>query len=235
MIGCIIYQTFLSYIGGTNYVLNAPRSNIVHANKEGLVGSFGYFLIFSFSVSIGQFLFSNVNINSQKSLTNNHNFNKTNCSSIKSEDHRKRTQNNFLSVNNKLYIIIVLLILSIGSWIVWWLLNEYIQETSRRLVNVTYIAWSIGLNTTIVTFYFFIEYLLQNSSSVCMLEQIINQYQLPIFLGANLMTGLVNLTTNTLIASNTEAFCILTIYIFIVTFVPTIFYHLKLLSNKKNI
>ncbi|KAI9594632.1 GWT1-domain-containing protein [Syncephalis fuscata] len=48
------YQFALTYWGGEEYILNAPRDNLVSMNREGLFSIAGYLSIFLFAMDVGQ-------------------------------------------------------------------------------------------------------------------------------------------------------------------------------------
>ena len=53
---CLSYQCALSFGGLSEYILHHPRSNIVHANKEGLCSSIGMFALFLLASAITDWL-----------------------------------------------------------------------------------------------------------------------------------------------------------------------------------
>lgn len=65
LMGCVVvlaYQYALSVVGLNDYVMYGPhgdgsRSNVIHANREGLLSCVGYLAIYLFSVELGRFLF----------------------------------------------------------------------------------------------------------------------------------------------------------------------------------
>lgn len=52
----IVYQLALSFGGLTEYIIDHPRTNLLHANKEGLCSWIGYLAIYLFGAECGSWL-----------------------------------------------------------------------------------------------------------------------------------------------------------------------------------
>ncbi|POW02561.1 hypothetical protein PSTT_11697 [Puccinia striiformis] len=106
-----------------------------------------------------------------------------------------------------------------SSWtIVWWTLflfcKVFIEHTSRRLANPTYCFWIAGVNLTLITGHSLISEVLipHTTSKLPITFEIINQNSLAIFLFANLLTGIINLSVHSMYIHPVPAFSILLLY-----------------------
>ncbi|KAG2540439.1 hypothetical protein PVAP13_9NG553600 [Panicum virgatum] len=108
-------------------------------------------------------------------------------------------------------------VLAASFWILAIILDSYIERVSRRMVfilqcNFAYVMLVFGQNfqvLSILTLAGFISY-----EKNLILEDAFNQNMLGSFLLANILTGLVNLSVDTLFASSLTAFMILSVYTF---------------------
>ncbi|ONL98488.1 transferase transferring acyl groups [Zea mays] len=97
-------------------------------------------------------------------------------------------------------------------WILAIIFDSYIERVSRRMCNFAYVMLVFGQNfqvLCILTLAGFVSY-----KKNLVLEDAFNQNMLGSFLLANILTGLVNLSVNTLSASSLTAFMILSVYTF---------------------
>ena len=105
-------------------------------------------------------------------------------------------------------------------------------QVSRRLANLPYVAWVSALNCTQLLAFYTVESLAFPNLLSCKdkdterreceratsgILKAFNRNGLAIFLLANLLTGLVNLTLDTLSMDRLESMTILAAYVFIVT------------------
>ncbi|KAK8445815.1 hypothetical protein SEVIR_9G389400v4 [Setaria viridis] len=103
-------------------------------------------------------------------------------------------------------------VLAASFWILAIILDSYIERVSRRMCNFAYVMLVFGQNfqvLSILTLAGFISY-----EKNLVLEDAFNQNMLGSFLLANILTGLVNLSVDTLSASSLTAFMILSVYTF---------------------
>jgi phosphatidylinositol glycan class W len=190
------------------FVLTAPRTNLFSQNREGIFSFFGYLAVFLAGQSTGMVVIP-------RSLS----------AGSSGVQQRKR------------------LLLTLGAWSGFWILlfafsTSYSYglslSVSRRLANLPYFLWIAAFNSTQITAFCFIETLffpqlyrstptspkeeeeIYKASTSRVLEAF-NRNGLAIFLVANLLTGLVNLTIPTLHVSDLEAMGILLVYAGIVT------------------
>lgn len=192
-----IYEYQLSFNGLSAYILDELNrmNSIWSMNKEGLFSFLGYCSIFIFGQAFGPFLLTS-----------------------------KPKPNNLLGVgflpNSKAYRYLTvsasqgLIVCSVFSMVLFKLSVDsmYLGNISRRLANFPYVLWVVSYNSVFLLGYNLIErYIGPLSSSI--LESI-NRNGLAIFLAANLLTGLINMTINTLEVSNAVAYAILIVYSF---------------------
>lgn len=100
-------------------------------------------------------------------------------------------------------------------WLLHWMLESVADiETSRRSTNATFVVWTIAHNTTVLLLIWAAFFFVSPFASVSPTFDSANRHGLIVFILANLMTGLVNLTINTLEVSDTQALAIIFLYLF---------------------
>lgn len=199
------YQGVLKYTDLTRYILLSERTNLLSQNREGIFSFFGYLAIFLAGQSAGMLVLPR-KVSSAKS----------------GFEQRKR------------------LLLLLGGWSAGWSLLFILSthwkyglnlNVSRRLANLPYILWTAAFNTTQLTAFCLVETLFfpavykegvksdevvyQESTSPVL--EAYNRNGLFIFLVANLLTGLVNLTVPTLDITRLTAMGILLGYAGVLT------------------
>ncbi|KAF7829215.1 uncharacterized protein G2W53_020379 [Senna tora] len=119
-------------------------------------------------------------------------------------------------------------ILCLLFWLLTMVLDRYVERVSRRMCNLPYVAMVLADNLQILSILMLSD--LVPGSKISVLEEAYNRNLLPTFLLANLLTGLVNLSVDTLSASPTTATCILLVYTFVLSITAGIahFYGIKL-------
>jgi phosphatidylinositol glycan class W len=196
------YQVALEATNLKVLILSGPRTNLFLQNREGIFSFFGYLAIFLAGESAGMFLLP-------RSL-----------SAATGVQQRKR------------------LLLTLGAWSAIWILLFNLATSfhyglslsiSRRIANLPYILWIAAFNCTQITAFCLVEtiffpqaYKSSDTSSKAENEvykrstsrvlEAFNRNGLALFLAANLLTGIVNLTVPTLHISNVQAMGILLIY-----------------------
>ncbi|KAF8728830.1 hypothetical protein HU200_018115 [Digitaria exilis] len=119
---------------------------------------------------------------------------------------------NSLKVKNRNTQVVTVWVLAASFWILAIILDSCIERVSRRMCNFAYVMLVFGQNfqvLSILTLAGFISY-----EKNLVLEDAFNQNMLGSFLLANILTGLVNLSVDTLSASSFSAFMILSVYTF---------------------
>eukprot|EP00597_Dinobryon_sp_UTEXLB2267_P010070 CAMPEP_0170099394 /NCGR_PEP_ID=MMETSP0020_2-20130122/1007_1 /TAXON_ID=98059 /ORGANISM="Dinobryon sp., Strain UTEXLB2267" /LENGTH=448 /DNA_ID=CAMNT_0010322031 /DNA_START=462 /DNA_END=1808 /DNA_ORIENTATION=+ len=120
--------------------------------------------------------------------------------------------------------------LALCAVILWmlWLIGSTIQPTSRRLANFTYVTLCLFLSMTLLLSLYIVDKLgdvalsktHQNTDGTTPVRTVhiltlenMNKHALPVFIAANLLTGLVNRTLRTIYASTAMSLVVLTVYI----------------------
>ena len=196
------YQVALEFTDLKGFILVGERTNLFSKNREGIFSFFGYLAVFLAGQSTGMFVIP-------RSL-----------SSATGIQQRKR------------------LLLTLAAWSGIWILLFAIStsyryglslQVSRRLANLPYILWISAFNCTQITAFCLVETLFfpqayksngtssksENEIYKASTSRVLEAYNrngLAIFLVANLLTGLVNLTVPTLDVTNLQAMGILLVY-----------------------
>lgn len=203
-----VYQAALEFTGLKAFVLTAPRTNLFSQNREGIFSFFGYLAVFLAGQSTGMVVIPRSLFAGSSGL-----------------QQRKR------------------LFLTLAAWSGFWILLFTLSTSysyglslsvSRRLANLPYFLWISAFNSTQITAFCIVETIffpqlyksvpssakdeqeIYKASTSRVLEAF-NRNGLAIFLVANLLTGLVNLTVPTLHVSDIEAMGILLVYAGVVT------------------
>jgi len=101
-------------------------------------------------------------------------------------------------------------------WVALWLLVSVLGiPVSRRSTNATFIIWTMAHNVTIL-FLIWTAFYLTSSSTVSPIFNAVNRHGLIVFILANLMTGFVNITINTLEVADGHALGVIFVYLFAV-------------------
>ncbi|KND00467.1 glucosaminyl-phosphotidylinositol O-acyltransferase [Spizellomyces punctatus DAOM BR117] len=195
----VAYTILLQNMGLERYIMEAPRDNIFSMNREGICSFFGYLAIFLLAADIGARL-------------------------------RMYTTHQTVPVALPQILrelLAILISLSIAFAVATQILGI---QVSRRLANISYVLWVSLSGVYHVSGCALIDLLYGTRAEIQtpLLYKAINRNQLAIFLVGNLLTGLVNLSVNTLEVSDSTAYAILTLYIFIVGGVAVILDHLNL-------
>ncbi|OXG78063.1 GPI-anchored wall transfer protein 1 [Cryptococcus neoformans var. grubii Br795] len=187
----LLHQLWLTYYL-QSIVFSFGRSGIFLANKEGFSSLPGYLSIFLIGLSIGDHVLR-LSLPPRRER-------------VVSETNEEHEQSHF--ERKKLDLIMELIGYSLG----WWaLLGGWIWaggEVSRRLANAPYVFWVAAYNTTFLLGYLLLTHIIpsptssQTSPSILVppLLDAMNKNGLAIFLAANLLTGLVNVSMKTMYA-----------------------------------
>lgn len=205
------YQTLLTVYGGQEFIENAPRTHcnptfladlvgdnsalqqvcaLFAANREGVLGCIGYLSLYFFSEYIAYaFLWTN---NSSKSKS------------------------------------APLWTIALGLWVLLYVLVEPLGiDVSRRSTNASFCVWTMAHTMTLLAAIHSAVSLYEDPLKLAttrkaaattrprvpVVFQAVNQHGFLAFLIANLLTGLTNLTINTLAQSDTVALFILFVYL----------------------
>ena len=101
-------------------------------------------------------------------------------------------------------------------WAALWILVSILDvPVSRRSTNASFIIWTLAHNVAILLL-IWAAYYLARSRSVSPIFDAVNRHGLIVFILANLMTGLVNITINTLEVGDGQALGVIFVYLFAV-------------------
>lgn len=204
-----IYHLSLEFTSLKAYILTGPRTDLLSQNREGVFSFFGYLAIFLAGQGTGTYILPR----------------KMNLSGKTSTATKERRR---------------LLIRLMASSFMWTLLLALATsykygfglQVSRRLANLPYVFWVSAFNCTQITVFCAIESVLfpavhkaadrtsERRESVMATSRVLRAFNangLAIFLLANLLTGVVNLTMNTLSVGREEAMGVLVAYAALLT------------------
>ena len=222
----IIYEYLLVGQGLLGYIISSPRTTIFSANREGILSLFGYFPIFLNGFALGSSILPIVSIpNSVFSL------------GISRESLIKVYIKNKGKVG--LSPLKAMFILSVVFQLAYYIIDTcYIYSVSRRMANLLYVIWVSAYNCSFLFLYGLIEKLVWGGADVEIVAQsseddieletdiddivcnghvpasltAVNTNSLVLFLVSNLLTGLINLTFNTIDAGIIESMFVLLAY-----------------------
>ena len=199
-----LYQMLLEFTSLKAYILTAPRTDLFSQNREGVFSFWGYLAIFLAGQALGFDVLPR----------NPHQTPATNSGS----QQRKR------------------LLTLLAVWSTVWVLSFYAVtsyrrgfafQVSRRLANQPYVLWVSAFNCAQITIFCLVETISfpgvymagdrslerrESEKATSRVLKAFNRNGLAIFLLANLLTGLVNLTLDTLSMSQTGAMAVLVGY-----------------------
>ncbi|KAI4166909.1 MAG: hypothetical protein LQ343_007646 [Gyalolechia ehrenbergii] len=210
-----IYQMVLDSTSITAFILTAPRDHLFSQNREGVFSMFGYLSIFLVGQAVGL-------------------------------DVLPRTGSNlstFILGFKSAYPLLMRLL----TWSVWFSVLLFLAtsysalalQVSRRLANLPYVLWVCAFNCVQLVLFCAVETLLfpglysttdqRTEKQRCKhaTSQVLaafNRNGLAIFLLANLLTGLVNLSTDTLRAGQGRAIGTIFIYATALSLIATCLY-----------
>ncbi|KAJ7272716.1 GWT1-domain-containing protein [Mycena haematopus] len=221
----VLHQLALSVFGLKHYVRTATRLNLISANKEGLASLAGYLSIHLLGLSIGTLI-----------LPPSQNFFRrlrTGRSTL--AELGAPRQNDKGAIELASYALVWWALLGVVS------LLRIDDGVSRQTANFAYALWIVAFNTSFILGYLVLDMIffpapaaprktksalssptpthIPASASLARappLLEAINQNALPLFLFANVLTGLVNLSMHTMYASTALSMGILSLYALVV-------------------
>jgi hypothetical protein len=229
------YQIFLSYYGGQEFIEDGERRcnydegnadnmsyaeqflpsilcNAYAANREGILGVVGYVSLRLLSEDVARIcLLVPIQRQQHLSLDEQH----------KNKNHKQQPM---MRQHTQRHLFIVSIVL--------WMSHLYLTiglriPTSRRSTNASFILWSLAHNVSLLCI---IHYVMMMNAPTSdengseskqqqhwhrpyILLEAINRYGLAVFLSSNILTGLVNLTVDTLHSSDGKAMLVMMIYL----------------------
>ncbi|KAF6134610.1 hypothetical protein GIB67_025725 [Kingdonia uniflora] len=106
-------------------------------------------------------------------------------------------------------------ILSVMFWLLTIILDKHVEKVSRRMCNLAYVAFVLAQNFQVLAILTLGDLIPGQKTSA--LEEAFNLNLLAVFLLANVLTGLINLTVNTISTSSITALAILVGYAFVLS------------------
>ncbi|KAF8477526.1 GWT1-domain-containing protein [Kalaharituber pfeilii] len=200
------YQILLETTGLKKFVLVGEREQwgLIGWNKEGIFSFFGYLAIFLAGMSAGGYLLP------------------------ASHEPASGKKSRFGPLSKSLL-----------QWSIFWIAIFLVTsewrglglQVSRRLANLPYVLWIAAFNTSQLMAFYLIDYFFIGRGkgteeenyrlATPMVLEAFNKEGLPIFLLANVLTGVINLSINTLDMDNRLAVAVLVGYVFVLTCAAT--------------
>ena len=196
----VLYQVALETTSLKAYILAAPRVDLISMNREGIFSFLGYLAIFLAGQDTGMFVLPR----------------------------RVNPRSNSSDGSQRTTLLMTMAVWSLAWGALYFLTTNYSHglglDVSRRMANLPYILFVVGFNTAqlflfclVDTLFFPVFYNAHDAktekeayeTATSRVLQAYNRNGLALFLLANLLTGLVNMTMPTLEASQVATMAIL--------------------------
>ncbi|EEF40735.1 GPI-anchored wall transfer protein, putative [Ricinus communis] len=112
------------------------------------------------------------------------------------------------------------LFLSVLFWLITLFLDRHVERVSRRMCNLAYVTLVLAQNLQVLAILMLSDFIA--GSKISVLEEAIDRNLLGTFLLANVLTGLVNLSVDTLFATSPVALFILIVYAYVLSIIAGI-------------
>lgn len=229
--GLLFAHEVILQLGGANYIIDPDnsikRDNLINANREGIVSIMGYVSLYLWSVYLGYRL-----------------------RKIEMTPENSQAAPVFVNVRQLFWKAIRLLFVTLILWKITYILKNMFG-VSRRIANMGYVFWILSIGTSVIPLLMFLEMFHyfcdfnrpttnndndnanQNDSDDQKTDQRtylpiilsgISYNGLVFFLLANLFTGAINLSVQTLLLNTTQALTILFVYTLIICTITTFLY-----------
>lgn len=231
LIVSIAHQSLLSFTSLQEWTLDAARTDLISQNKEGIVSFPGYLAIHLLGLASGLYIlppdpyFFSIHHQSIPSDA---------PSEVRRKLEEKRSLKVWREKPGKLANLL-------GSYAIVWWVTYYLSisftgcQVSRRLANLPYVLWITAFNTSFLFLYLIVHLVATNASSSSaaststspslhspqlssspisapLIFEAINRNGLIVFLVANLLTGLINVSIETMYSSKFTSISILLSY-----------------------
>jgi phosphatidylinositol glycan class W len=215
----VVYEIVLNNTELLRYILVSPRGpDLLSKNREGVFSFIGYLSIFLSGRGTGVFVMQYQD-STDDTTTRNKALHKTNTDNDTATKQERQVVLKKLATQSAIHGIFFLLSTTVYA---------FNLNVSRRLANLPYVLWIVAFNNAQILLFGLVESLGPSFSytaedadklkdATSLLLRVYNSNGLAIFLVANLLTGLVNLTVNTLDMSNIAAMAVLIAYAAAVT------------------
>ncbi|WRT70318.1 uncharacterized protein IL334_007316 [Kwoniella shivajii] len=195
----LVHQIILSYCGLESFLLSASRPGLLGLNKEGISSLPGYISIYLLGLATGEHISRLSSPLPPREITGG--------VTESPEDHIKRHYE-----KRRTELILELF----GYTIAWWTalgigLYFNLGQVSRRFANTPYVLFIASYNTLFLLGYLLLESAFPQIPTPLLLESI-NKNGLIVFLIANLGTGLVNVSMETMYVNTYLSMSVLILY-----------------------
>lgn len=187
------YELVLAKTDVLTFILDESNryESLFAMNKEGFYSFFGYLSIFVFGQLLGLFVLT------LRKTPNNLLGSYNNVRPVK-----------FLTVSTTQGLVVVTVLTQVLFAVAN--LSRHTLPVSRRVANLPYVLWVVSYNCTFLLGYDLVERFVGHTT-LTILDSI-NRNGLAVFLVANVLTGLVNMSINTLQVLNGAAYGVLILY-----------------------
>ncbi|CAM9479714.1 unnamed protein product [Discosporangium mesarthrocarpum] len=193
--GLVYFQHLLCHDKLGDFIISSPRRTFLGKNREGILGLVGFVAIYFVAEELGRLVM----------------FNKFMGMEVRVQGAIHQLM---LRRSQKWYLTRLLLSGAV-LWSLTLLSRSYVQDTSRRLVNLTYVLWVCAYSATMLVQLLLVD-MYSSAPPRSQLLAAVNRNMFTVFVASNLITGAVNLCMRTLYASDTTAMVILSTYMVIV-------------------
>lgn len=222
-VALLLVHELILQLGAADYVIDAnnqvKRENIFSANREGICSIMGYVALYLASVYIGYRL-KKVDIVPDK----------------------KEEAPVYTNVRQLFWKSVRLVIVAMILWKITYILKNMFG-VSRRIANMGYVFWILSVGTSMLVLFIFLEIFyyfrafdratsedsneenqMDKRAYAPIIMSGINYNGLAFFLFANLLTGLINLTNQTLLIDTIPAIVIIFCYMLVLCSITTFLY-----------
>ncbi|KAK9469254.1 GWT1-domain-containing protein [Lipomyces arxii] len=204
----ILYQVLLDYTPLTRYILTAPRTGLISMNKEGIFSFIGYLSIFLAGQTTGFYTLPSTPRYVKLPYISRLLGGSGNQSSLATS---RKAMLTYLFVAGFGYVTLFQVCT-----------RGFDMKVSRRLANLPYVLWVTSYNIMYILLYLLVEVIffptgeivsdIKYEDAVPWSLEAVNENGLAVFLLANVLTGVVNLTMNTLDVKNFQSLTLLIQY-----------------------
>lgn len=231
----LLYQIVLIHTPLTAFIFSSERSGLLSANKEGIVSLMGYIPLFLLTEVLAHILFykpKNVDSVPVASTGTKKEARELDSGHLEDDtDNNPSNLNSALAVNGDTVVskwdFKMMQKMAYCSLVLWlaWLVANTVQQTSRRLVNLSYVSLVLALTMTTLLMLYVSDTLSGGPNVPVLTLQYLSKHSLLVFLAANVLTGAINMSMHTIYASTPVAFAILLAYSITVTCIAWIAEH----------
>ncbi|BEJ11363.1 hypothetical protein CspHIS471_0107850 [Cutaneotrichosporon sp. HIS471] len=212
-----LQQLILAMPGLTPFLLNNYRPNIIAANKEGLVSLAGYLAIFLVGLGIGEHILT-LSTGRRRRRSSPRRREAVTSGNESDDEFSDPDAVAERATRRRSELALELAGYAAASWIALGACSYFDWRVSRRLANAPYVLWTVAYNASYLAGYLFIEIWMcdprpGHADRACPpLLDAVNANGLAVFLLANLGTGLVNISMQTMFAPDWLAMGVLVTY-----------------------